>query len=86
MWFSEVDYSAESPLAQGRELKSLSWQGCNQPRQSPLAQGRELKLTLLILEQASLFVAPRAGAGIEMRKYPHRVEILFRRPSRRGGN
>ena len=35
--------TAESPLAEGRELKYLQKLASNKPRRSPLAEGRELK-------------------------------------------
>ena len=52
---------------------------------SPLAQGRELKCLVGFQCDLGLRVAPRAGAGIEIKKM-RAMGFHIRRPSRRGGN
>ncbi len=56
-----------SPLAQGRELKYNAYMIVVHHVASPLAQGRELKYCAPPCNACPLPVAPRAGAGIEIR-------------------
>ena len=52
----------ESPLAEGRELKSYKWLYAAYVVSSPLAEGRELKLITRRIKRLSIPVAPRGGA------------------------
>ena len=60
--------NAESPLAEGRELKSADAKGTHRYRGSPLAEGRELKY-LQMLRLLCLLSSPLAE-GRELKCVP----------------
>ena len=56
-----------SPLSQGRELKFIDDANRVSGAKSPLSQGRELKYHLVFDVLLRIYVAPLAGARIEIR-------------------